>query len=185
MQINVKGKNLELTEALKSHADSKVKKVSRYSDAVISAEVTLTTERNWHIAKVNLFCKGFDMHAEEKSKDMYNSIDRVVEKLERDLKRQREKETSHRATRGGPEEAEEENKDNAPSKKREEDQYSAPIESIRRFVPQTMTVESAIKDLEANSYQFLCFSSEEDGKLTIIYKTGRGYSLLHPVTEED
>jgi putative sigma-54 modulation protein len=184
LQINVKGKNLELTDSLKSHADQKVKKVSRYSDAVISAEVTLTTERNWHIAKVNLFCKGFDMHAEEKSKDMYNSIDRVVEKLERDLKRQREKETSHRATRGA-EEIESTEKETDASKKREEDQYSAQIESIHRFVPQTLTIEAAIKELEAASHQFLCFSSEDDGALTILYKSGRGYSLLHPVTESD
>ena len=185
MQINVKGKNLEITDALRFHADSKVKKVTRYSDAVISAEVTLTTERNWHIAKVNLFCKGFDMHAEEKSKDMYNSIDRVVEKLERDLKRQKEKEVSHRGTSKGFDEGEASAEDGAPTKKREDDRYSAQLESIRRFVPPTMTVETAIKELEAAGYQFLCFASEDDGKLAIVHKTARGgYGLLRPSEEE-
>ena len=183
MQITVKGKNFDLTEALKSHANQKVGKMSRYSDAVITAEVTLSTERNWHVAEVTLFGKGFDMHVEEKSKDMYNSIDRVVERLERQLKKQREKVVSHRGARSEskPETAEQE----VPKQqKRDEDSYSPRIESIYRFIPQTMTVDEAIKEMEAEGYQFFCFNSEHDGKLSIVHKKGRGYGLLVPNLEE-
>ena len=184
MQITVKGKNFDVTEALKSHATQKVGKMSRYSDAVITAEVTLTTERNWHVAEVTLFGKGFDMHVEEKSKDMYNSIDRVVERLERQLKKQREKVASHRSGRGVDGLKAEAPEDNAPKHKREEDPYSARIESVYRFIPQTMTVDEAIKEMEAEGYQFICFNNEDGGKLSIVHKKARGYGLLVPNLDE-
>ena len=183
MQITVKGKNFDVTEALKSHATQKVNKLSRYSDAVITAEVTLTTERNWHVAEVTLFGKGFDMHVEEKSKDMYNSIDRVVERLERQLKKQREKVSSHRSGRGG--DPKPENDDDVPSKpKRDEDPYAVRIESVYRFIPQTMRLDEAIKEMESEGYQFFCFNNEDGGKLSIVHKKARGYGILVPNLDE-
>ena len=180
MQITVKGKNFDVTEALKSHATQKVGKMSRYSDAVITAEVTLTTERNWHVAEVTLFGRGFDMHIEEKSKDMYNSIDRVVERLERQLKKQREKVANHRSGRGEGGKVEAVEQDAPKQQNRDEDPYSAKIESVYRFIPQTMTVDEAIKEMEASGYQFFCFNKEDDGQLSIVHKKGRGYGLLVP-----
>ncbi|CAN0467968.1 unnamed protein product, partial [Phaeothamnion confervicola] len=141
------------------------------------------TERNWHVAEVTLFGKGFDMHVAEKSKDMYNSIDRTVERLERQLKKQREKVASHRGGRGeGKADVAEEEAPKA--QKRDEDPYSPRIESIYRFIPQTMTVDEAIKEMEAEGYQFFCFNSEHDGKLSVVHKKGRGYGLLVPNLDE-
>ena len=150
MQITVKGKNIEVTDSLRTHASSKLNKTSRYSDAVISAECTLTVERNWHIAEVTLFGKGFDMHFEERSKDMYNSIDRVVEKLERQLKKQREKVSSHR---GGPSRGEVALED-APvhNENHKKDKYGARIEGVIRFVPTTMSTDEAIKEMESEGH---------------------------------
>ena len=185
LQITVKGKNFDVTEALKSHATQKVGKMSRYSDAVITAEVTLATERNWHVAEVTLFGKGFDMHIEEKSKDMYNSIDRVVERLERQLKKQREKVANHRSGRGEGikvESGEQEAPKQQPN--RDGDPYSTDIESVYHFIPQTMTVAAAIKEMEAEDFEFLCFNKEDDGKLCIVHKKGRGYGLLVPNLED-
>ena len=89
MQITVKGKQIDLTDSLKNYASEKMSKMSRYFDHMISAEVCLSIERNWHVAEITVFGEGFDMRGEEKSTDMYNSIDRVVEKLERQLKKQK------------------------------------------------------------------------------------------------
>lgn len=182
MEITVKGKNFDITEALRSHATSKVAKTSRYSDAVITAEVQLSLERNWHIAEVTLFGKGFDMHFEDKSKDMYNSIDRVVEKLERQLKKQREKVSSHRPGRTEALVAPEvDDSPKSKTKKAEKsDPFMARIESITRFNPHNLTVDEAIKELEADGAPFYCFLNEDDGNLSIVYKKGRGYALMVP-----
>ena len=87
MQISVSGKNFDVTDALKEYAETRLRKVSRYFDHIITANVTLSTERNWHIADVTVFGKNVDMRGEERSKDMYHSIDAVVEKLERQIKK--------------------------------------------------------------------------------------------------
>lgn len=182
MDITVKGKNFDITDSLRNHAKSKLSKTARFSDNVMTAEVTLATERNWHVAKITLNCKGTDLHAEEKSTDMYNSIDRVVEKLERELKKQREKETNHRASRSSASAGADAPAEPEVSKKKEkkEDGYGPRIESVQRFTPQSMTVEEAIKELESNGEEFVGFLNEDTGSFQLLHRKGRGYGILEP-----
>jgi putative sigma-54 modulation protein len=184
LEITVKGKNFDITEALRNHAKQKLSKTTRFSDAVITAEVILTLERNWHIAKITLNCKGSDLHAEEKSTDMYNSIDRVVEKLERELKKQKEKQDSHRGAKPVPTDAPIV-ADNAKRAKadKEEDPYSPRIGPVQRFVPQSMSLEEAIKELESAGEDFLGFLNDEDGRFQILRRKGKGFALLEPRLE--
>jgi len=186
LQITIKGKGIDVTDALKSHADHRVKKMERYSDGVISAEVTLTTERNWHIAEVTLFGKGFDMRGEERTKDMYNSIDRVVEKLERQLKKQREKETNRRVRTADEEDAPVAAQSNQkPAPKKEADPYGPRVEHVHSYVAQSMSLDEAIKEMEQMGYQFYCFLNEDNGRINVVHKTSRGYGLVDPRTGEE
>ena len=184
MDITVKGKNFDITDSLRNHTKAKLSKTARFSDNVMTAEVTLATERNWHVAKITLNCKGSDLHAEEKSTDMYNSIDRVVEKLERELKKQREKETNHRAGRSAsaPTDSAEESKPESSSKKKEKDKdaFSARIESVQRFTPQSMTVDEAIKELESSGEDFVGFLNEDTGNFQLLHRKGKGYGIVEP-----
>ena len=179
MDITVKGKNFDITDSLRNHAKQKLSKTTRFSDAVMTAEVTLATERNWHVAKITLNCKGSDLHAEEKSTDMYNSIDRVVEKLERELKKQKEKESNHRTTRVNLIDASVEREPEA-TKKKEKDTYGARIESIHRFTPQSMTVDEAVKELQSSGEDFVGFLNEDTGMFQLVHRKGRGYAVLEP-----
>ena len=187
MQITVKGKGFDVTEALRSHATHRADKMTRYSDGVITVEVTLTTERNWHIAEVTLFGKGFDMRGEEKTKDMFHSIDRVIDKLERQLKKQREKTTNHRARTSDSAEPEP-----IPSPR------VAPRVGLRkRILPthpgstkptvtqvQPLTLEQAIKEMEAHGYSFYCFLNEDVDRINVVHKTSKGYGLVDPRIED-
>lgn len=178
MEITVKGKNFDITDSLRNHAKQKLSKTTRFSDAVMTAEVVLATERKWHIAKITLNCKGTDLHAEEKSTDMYNSIDRVVEKLERELKKHKAKEGNFRAARGGLEMVEPLESD-AP-KKKEEDRFAPRIESVHRFVPPTLSVEAAVKEMQSSAEDFVGFINEDNGAFQIVHRKGRGYAVLEP-----
>jgi putative sigma-54 modulation protein len=179
LEITVKAKNFDVTDSLRNHAKSKLSKTTRYSDAVMTAEVMLSMERNWHVAKITLNCKGSDLHAEEKSTDMYNSIDRVVEKLERELKKQKEKADNHRGARAVASEAVvAEREDSRP--KKEDDPYSPRIGSVNRFVPQTMSVEEAIKELESAAEEFYSFVNEDTGRFQILHRKEKGFGLLEP-----
>ncbi|HDS31177.1 MAG TPA: ribosome-associated translation inhibitor RaiA, partial [Firmicutes bacterium] len=96
MDITIRGKNIELTPALKDYIEEKVGRLEKYYDAINSVDVALTVERNRSIentqrAEVTVFMNGNVIRGEESSISMYSSIDIVVDKLERQLKKYKTK----------------------------------------------------------------------------------------------
>src|SRR5918911_5343570 len=97
MDILIKGRNIPVTEALEHYAWEKVERVARFFDderSVSRAEVELIHERNRavsepEVAEATLFINGSVLKASESSEDMYASIDRMSDKLERQVKRYR------------------------------------------------------------------------------------------------
>lgn len=189
MQITVKGKNFDVTEALKTYASDRVGKVARHFDhsaTIISADVTMTTERNWHIVEVTVHGNGFDMRGEERTKDMYNSVDRVIDKLERQLKKQKGKQIARRSSSDAPESGEV--KAATPERgngKSSGQAYAPRIEHTYRFQASPMTVEEAIKELEAHGHNFFTFLNSGSSRINVIYKRERGYGLIDPRMGED
>lgn len=194
MQITVKGKQIDLTESLKNYASEKMGKMSRYFDHMISAEVCLSIERNWHVAEITVFGEGFDMRGEEKSTDMYNSIDRVIEKLERQLKKQKGKQEKRRSARGPaapPPVAFAESGNSKSSKKgggtatmEEESLYAPRVDHVHTFYAPTLSIEMAIKEMEEAGHEFYAFYNEEKRRINIVFKKQKGYGLLDPRLED-
>lgn len=180
MQISVSGKNFDVSDALKEYAQTRLNKVSRYFDHIITANVTLSTERNWHIAEVTVFGKGVDMRGEERSKDMYHSIDAVVEKLERQVKKVKGKviDRTRQVGREGGVAVEE-----APPATKEGEggeKFDPRVESVRSYTAEAMTLEQAIKEMEELGQEFFPFHNDENGRINVVYKMDRGYGLVDP-----
>src|SRR5579864_2633617 len=87
MKIFIKGRNLRVTQALKSYAEEKIGHLEHYLDHIIDAHVTLRTERAVQIVDVVLNLKHFIIKAEERSPDMYASIDLVRDRLEQQIRK--------------------------------------------------------------------------------------------------
>ena len=85
IRISISGKNLEITEALRSYVDKKISKLDKYLDdnRTASAEVMLRIERGIHIAEVTVNLSGVLLRGEGKTGDMYTSIDSAVDRIER------------------------------------------------------------------------------------------------------
>jgi len=178
MQISVSGKNFDVSDALKEYAQSRLIKVSRYFDHIITANVTLSTERNWHIADVTVFGKGFEMRGEERSKDMYHSIDAVVEKLERQIKKQKGKLSDHgrQTVREGGSVAVEE----APPATDAGKQFKPRVDTVKSYAAEAMTLDQAIKEMEELGQEFYAFQNDENGRINVVFKKDRGYGLVDP-----
>jgi len=182
MQIVVKGKNMDVTEALKSYAEKRLSKIARYFDHVISADVTLSTERSWHIVEVTVHANnGHLLRGEERTNDMYGSIDQVVDKLESQIKRQKGKET--RKGRGHAEETttETEGTPSPPRASSEEVDFEPHVEHVRSFDAAPMSVEQAVKGLEETTLDFYTFNNSDNGRVNVLYKRTKGYGLIDPV----
>lgn len=96
MQISVTGHHLDVTEALKSYVESKFEKLERHFDHVTDVHVILTVEKLDQKAEATVQISGAKLFAEDRQEDMYAAIDGLVDKLDRQIKKHKEKITSHR-----------------------------------------------------------------------------------------
>lgn len=95
MNINITGHHVEVTKAIHDYATSKLDRVIRHFDHVTSVHVILSVEKLKQKADVTLHVKGKDIHADSTGADLYASIDSVVDKLDRQVVKHKEKVTDH------------------------------------------------------------------------------------------
>ena len=103
MQLNVKGKNLEVSDSIRSYAERKLAKLDKQVNELTRVEVELTVERNPSIAanqvaEATVWLKGHTLRARESSSDMKASIDELTDKLMRQIKDERNKRAAKRKT---------------------------------------------------------------------------------------
>lgn len=104
MNLTVTGLNLDVTEALREYISTKLARINRHSDSIISTTVTLcTVEKSKHKVEADVHLAGKDLHVETVEDDMYAAIDVLMDKLDRMVLKYKEKSTDHRATPSGRE----------------------------------------------------------------------------------
>ncbi|WP_372612202.1 ribosome hibernation-promoting factor, HPF/YfiA family [Halomonas sp.] len=91
MQVNITGHHVELTDALRDYVNDKLSRVERHYDNITNVQVTLSIEKERHLAACTLHAAGADMHAEAKDNDMYAAIDALADKIDRQLVKHKEK----------------------------------------------------------------------------------------------
>lgn len=95
MQINVTGHHVEITPALRDYVDSKLEKIERHFDHVNDVHVILTVEKLRHKAEASVHVNGNHLYADEVKDDMYAAIDGLVDKLDRQVVKHKEKKKDH------------------------------------------------------------------------------------------
>jgi len=103
MQINITGHHVDVTPALKQYVTTKFDKLERHFDSVLDVHVILTVEKLRHKAEADLRVSGNHIHAESTDGDMYAAIDLLVDKLDRQIVKHKEKvqdKHAHEAQRG-------------------------------------------------------------------------------------
>ncbi len=96
MQISVTGHHLEVTEALKNYVQNKFEKLERHIDHVTDAHVILSVEKVDQKAEATVQISGAKLFAEDHQEDMYAAIDGLVDKLNRQIVKHKEKNSRHR-----------------------------------------------------------------------------------------
>lgn len=101
MNLKFTGLNIEVTEALKDYVTTKLERITRHVDNVISIAVTFSVEKLNQKAEVDLHLSGKDLHVEAVDADMYAAVDSLMDKLDRAVLKHKEKSQAHRATPSG------------------------------------------------------------------------------------
>jgi len=172
MNIIVTGRHLEITPALKSYVEKKVIRFDRYLSNISEAIVTLYVEKYRHKAEVLLKVNGVLIQAEGITGDVYASIDEVTEKLERQIKKYKEKLVSHRKPEGKAGLAEEA----APPAE------GGRIIKNKRFELKPMSPDEAAMQMELLDKPFFVFTNDGSGEINVIYRRNDGnFGLIEPV----
>ncbi len=96
MQINLTGHHIDITDSLRNHVDNKFERLERHFDHVSNVHVILTVEKLRQKAEATLHLNGADVFAESVQEDMYAAIDSLVDKLDRQVKKHKEKSKNYR-----------------------------------------------------------------------------------------
>ncbi len=169
MEVVVRGRDINLTAALKNHATQKVRKLDKFLSGAGQAQVRLTVERGRHIAEVTIPVGGFILRGEVRGDDMYASVDQAVQKLERQAKRLNQR--LHRHT-GGTETA-------AAEEGPLEDEGT--LVRTKTFPRKPMSPDEAILQMNLVSHDFFAFTNAETDVINVVYRRADGnYGLLEP-----
>lgn len=175
MNIIFAGKNMEITNSLREVTEKKLSKLDKYFDKDIQGNVTFSTQKNRKIIEVTINLPGTIIRAEESSDDMYASIDKAVDILERQIRKYKTRlqkryqdENTIRFENVIP-----------LSEEREEDKPK--IVRTKRFNLKPMNKEEAILQMELLRHNFFIFMEGETGDVNIVYKRKDGnYGLIEP-----
>ena len=99
MQPNITGHHVEITPALRTFINDKMQRISRHFDHVISLNIVLTVEKHRNEAEATLHTAGKSLFATACNDDMYAAIDELVDKLDKQVRRNKDRKSNHQVTR--------------------------------------------------------------------------------------
>lgn len=95
MQVNITGRHVEVTEAMRAHCEDKLVRIKRHFDQAIGIDLTLEVDNKVQKASANMHAAGQNFHAEASDADMYTAIDMMIDKLDRQVLKHKEKLKAH------------------------------------------------------------------------------------------
>lgn len=181
MRLQVKGKNVEVSESVRMYAEKRLGKLEKQLADPTQVELELALERNPaiadnHVAEATIWTKGPTLRAREAATGWEASIDQLVDKLERQVVRYREKRQ----------------KSNARSSHSRGHGETAPVDEVglpaeprlvktKRFAMKPMSAEEASLQLELVGHDFFVFENAESGETNVVYRRRDGdYGLIEP-----
>ena len=97
MQVSLSGHHVEITDSLRNYVNEKIERLDRHFDQALDIHVVLTVEKLRQKAEATMHVSGANIHADDVQEDMYAAIDGMVDKLDRQGKKHKEKMQSHRS----------------------------------------------------------------------------------------
>lgn len=183
MQISVTFKNLDPSDNLRSYVSGKLNKLDKLLDNPAEANVVLSVEKIRHITEIRLSGDRLNLVCREKTNDMYSSIDMALDKLEKQIKKNKEKQKRHRTGSRG-DARERIFRDEFSYQNEEMDEKKTPerrivIENIE-YKP--MDIEEAAMQMELVSDPFLVFTNARTQRVNVLYrKSGGALGLIQPM----
>lgn len=179
MRMIISGRHLEITNAIREYAEKKIGRITKYFENIVEIDITLSvehskTEGDKHTADVLLFANGTKIKAKASDSILYAAIDEVIDILENQMKKYKEKLKNRQHHHVNLKEKMALNLDN------EEDNNKKLVKS-KLISPKPMSIEEAILQMEALEQEFYAFMNHETEEMNVVYKRVDGiYGHMEP-----
>ncbi|MGM0884179.1 MAG: ribosome hibernation-promoting factor, HPF/YfiA family [Bacillota bacterium] len=178
MNYNIRGQHFQVTDALRDYVEKKLSRLDKYFETPVASEinVTLSVTKGKHTVEVTIPLVGVMLRAEERSEDMYASIDLVTDKLERQIRKHKTK-VNRKFRQGSGVRSLFREEGSAVSVLEEEDELE--LVRTKRFNLKPMDVEEAILQMNMVGHNFFVFANIESEEVNVVYKRSDGkYGLI-------
>lgn len=175
MQTSVTFKNLDPSEPLKSYVSEKLDRFDRLLDNPAEANVVLSVEKFRHIAEISISGDRLNINGREEINDMYSAIDMALDKLEKQIKKSKQKIRERRAG------SKSSIKDISESETETASEDRAPQIVIRHIDYKPMDVDEAVMQMDLLTDSFLVFTNARTDRVNVLYRRKDGhYGLIQP-----
>jgi putative sigma-54 modulation protein len=173
MQTSVTFKNLDPSDPIRSYASDKLNRLDKYFHNPCEASVVLSVEKFRHIAEINIKGDRLAINGKEETEDMYSAIDMVLDKLEKQIKKNKQKIRERRPGKAKPKTGLGET-----ILREEDDEPSLVVKNIE-FKP--MDVDEAVMQMNLMEDNFLVFTNARSDRVNVLYRRKDGnYGLIQP-----
>ena len=175
MQLSVTFKNIEPSDHLKAYLQEKLDRLDKFLDNPAEANVALSVQRHRHIAEVNVNADRLTIIGKEETTDMYSAIDMVSDKLEKQIKKGKQKIRDHRNA------ARAKAKDIMSTESITVDEDAGKEIRVKNIDYKPMDTDEAAMQLELTPDNFLVFTNSRTDKVNVIYRRNDGhFGLIQP-----
>jgi putative sigma-54 modulation protein len=187
MRTFVRGTNVKVTETMKSYAEERLTRLGRHAPFLREATLVYSVQRAWHIAEVTVRLSDTIMRAEERSNDMYVSVDKAIDKIEQQVKRLKGRMEARRHEARERGEVDQQAEDLAEMLGEIEDDSEGiqplgdgDVVKIKTYALRPMNTEEALLQMQLVDHDFFVFA-QDGGEVNVLYRRRDGdYGLLVP-----
>lgn len=183
MKFNVRGENIEVTNALREYVEKKVGRIEKFFDTPPTSDVNVTMKviKDVHSVEVTLQLPGLVLRGEEANEDMYAAIDLVVEKVERQIRKHKTKINRKFRQEGSLRSLFKEDLNNNNNNRGFKEEDDLLVVRTKRFNIKPMDIEEAILQMDMLGHSFFVFSNSDTDEMNVVYKRKDGkYGLIEP-----
>ncbi len=185
MQVDVTFRHVKSSKALRAYAEEKLEKAKKYLSEPITAHVVLEVERDRHRARVDLSAHGATCQGEATTVDLYAAIDGVMDKIEKQLKRRKDRNGRHHGLphHGALEQlngSSRPSRGNGVSRRRTANNQGDGLQR-EGLMGKPMGIEEALLEFRQSKTDFFVFRNDESNEINVLYRRkGGGFGLIDP-----
>lgn len=173
MEVIITGRHIEVTQPLHDYVTKKLERINKYFEKILDIHVILEVIKKNHEIEIIINANGLTLRSKGLSPDMYASIDQAVDKIEKQIKRYKDKIVRHKPKSGQI------SKEAGLSVLSADDEERQKIIRSKRFTVKPMSVGEAIMQMDLLDYDFLVFTHQETNQINVVYRRKDGhYGLI-------